>query len=67
MKTKLWCCAYTIKNEERSDFRSLAKTRHESIGICSDSAYDWKIMKNNKWKWKCIKVEVIINPINEVK
>lgn len=66
MKTKLWCCVGFNFKEPYYQWQSLNYTRSESIKLhIGNSNWNWI-----KWKnigWKCIKVEVIIKPINEVK
>lgn len=66
MKQKLWCCVGFDFKTPYFQWHSLAYTRSQSIKLHTESSvWTWR-----KWKskgWKCIKVEVIINQINEVK
>jgi len=66
MKQKLWCCIGFdfSRDPKKPDYwlESLAKTKEQSI---LRNGGDWETYK--KRGWKCIKVEVTIKPINEVK
>ena len=62
MKQTLWCCVGFQFEKPYYFFPSLAETRKRSIEKLPIGS--WEIRK--KHGWKCIKVEVIIKPINEV-
>jgi hypothetical protein len=63
MKQKLWCCVCTIKGRQYYDYSSLRPLKSDSVKIYDE--YGWEKMQ--KTGWKCIRVEVEIKPINEVK
>jgi hypothetical protein len=66
MKQKLWCCVGYFFNEPLYNLLSLSYTKSESIRKHIEGGeWDWKTAK--KSGWKCMKVEVEIKPINEVK
>ena len=66
MKTKLWCCVGSSFKEPTYAYDSLSYNRSVSIEKhIKGGSWGW-----DQWKskgWKCIKVEVEIKPINEVK
>ena len=66
MKTqKLWCC---VNNNLQPDYYipSLAHRKSDSISALIYAAtMTWKDCQ--EYGWKCIRVEIIIKPLNEVK
>jgi hypothetical protein len=65
MKQNLWCCVKKYK-KTFYDFSTLAETKKRSIKYFEgEGIFKWQDFKDNGWK--CIKVEVEIKPINEVK
>ena len=65
MKQKLWCC---VNNNLLPEcyLPSLAHKKSDSIvALITGSTMTWKGCQ--EYGWKCIKVEVTIKPINEVK
>lgn len=66
MKRKLWCCVGFQFKKPYYQWHSLAYTKSASIKLHTGGG-DWTWIKWKSKGWKCIKVEVIINPINEVK
>lgn len=65
MKQKLWCCVDFCRDKSYYELQSLSDTRKDSKAVILEYYSDWKTAK--KSGWKCIKVEVEIKPINEVK
>lgn len=65
MKTvERWICIGTQFTTPYYDESTIAYKRTTSIKrLCADSSWNWK-----KWKskgWKCIKVSITIQPINQ--
>ena len=66
MKTqKLWCCVDTNFNNPLYYLPSLSHRKKDSILATVNSILTWDDLQ--AMGWKCIKVEVIIKPLNEVK
>jgi len=64
MKTKLWCCVDYKPEEPNYYLPSLAHKKKDSkLSLKYNSGISFKDLEG----WKCIKVEVTIKPINEVK
>ena len=65
MKIKLWCCVGFDFKEPYYYLPSLAGSKKGATLRFNNGEYIWENYK--KKGWKCIKVEVTIKPINEVK
>lgn len=62
MKQTLWCCV----KKSNYDWTALSYKRTDSIkSFMQGSLSAWQQWKSKGWK--CIKVEVEIKPLNEVK
>jgi hypothetical protein len=62
MKQKLWCCYNT--ESDTYYLPSLSYRKSDSQDVLRGN---WKWEKLRETGWECIKVEVEIKPINEVK
>ncbi len=66
MKQKLWCWVGFDFPKPYYDWQTLHYTRTSSIKKhIEGSSWDWRQWE--KVGWKCIRVGIIIKPLNEVK
>lgn len=62
MKQTLWCCVDTNFDTPIYYLPSLSHTKRDSILAATNGFMGWSDLQS--MGWKCIKVEVIIKPIN---